>query len=61
MILMEPDWNPANDAQVMARIWRQGQTEEVEIFRLIIACSFEEKMLQRQGIKNSLAATLIDD
>jgi DNA repair and recombination protein RAD54B len=25
MIMVEPDWNPSNDSQVMGRIWRQGQ------------------------------------
>lgn len=25
MILMEVDWNPSNDLQVMARVWRDGQ------------------------------------
>lgn len=25
MILIEPDWNPSNDSQVMGRVWRQGQ------------------------------------
>lgn len=29
MIMIEPDWNPSNDSQVMGRIWRQGQTKEV--------------------------------
>jgi DNA repair and recombination RAD54-like protein len=25
LIMLDPDWNPANDAQAMARIWREGQ------------------------------------
>lgn len=41
MIMIEPDWNPSNDSQVMGRVWRQGQQKEVEIFRLIVACSFQ--------------------
>lgn len=24
MMLLDPDWNPSNDAQVMGRIWRVG-------------------------------------
>lgn len=27
MIMIEPDWNPSNDSQVMGRVWRQGQTK----------------------------------
>jgi len=25
LIMYDPDWNPANDSQAMARIWREGQ------------------------------------
>ena len=24
MVLLDPDWNPSNDQQVMGRIWRVG-------------------------------------
>jgi DNA repair and recombination protein RAD54B len=27
MILFDVDWNPSNDLQVMARIWREGQNK----------------------------------
>ena len=41
LIMLEPDWNPSNDSQVMGRIWRQGQTSEVSIYRLLIGSTFE--------------------
>jgi len=25
LIMIEPDWNPSNDSQIMGRVWRQGQ------------------------------------
>lgn len=59
--MIEPEWNPSHDSQVMGRVWRQGQTAEVHIYRLVIASSFEEKMLQRQSLKKTLANNLIDD
>lgn len=59
--MVEPDWNPSNDSQVMGRIWRQGQTREINIYRLLIASTFEEKILQRQGLKKTLANNVIDD
>lgn len=61
MIIVEPDWNPSNDSQVMGRVWRQGQNKEVDIYRLLIGCSFEEKILQRQQLKQSLSEKLIDE
>lgn len=28
LIMFDPDWNPANDAQAMARVWRDGQKKQ---------------------------------
>ncbi len=33
LILYDIDWNPANDMQAMARIWREGQKRTVHIYR----------------------------
>jgi hypothetical protein len=38
------DWNPANDLQAMARVWREGQTKRVWIYRLLTTGSMEEKV-----------------
>jgi DNA repair and recombination protein RAD54B len=35
LILFDIDWNPAIETQAMARIWRDGQTKPVFIYRLI--------------------------
>ena len=29
LVMFDPDWNPANDDQAMARIWRDGQKKRV--------------------------------
>lgn len=39
LILFDSDWNPANDAQAMARIWRDGQKRSVYIYRSVILTS----------------------
>ncbi|TKA61468.1 hypothetical protein B0A49_12576 [Cryomyces minteri] len=53
--VMEPQYNPAAEAQAVDRVHRLGQTREVEITRYIMADSFEEKMLILQKKKRDLA------
>ncbi|KAH7423244.1 hypothetical protein KP509_12G046200 [Ceratopteris richardii] len=60
LILFDPDWNPATDAQAMARIWRDGQRKAVIIYRLFSTGSIEEKIYQRQLVKGEIAATVED-
>ena len=35
LILFDPDWNPANDEQAMARVWRSGQQKKVFLYRIL--------------------------
>ena len=35
LVMFDPDWNPANDEQAMARVWRDGQRKECFIYRLL--------------------------
>ena len=48
MLLLDPDWNPAHDEQAMARVWRDGQTKPVHVYRLLSAGTIDEKTLARQ-------------
>lgn len=59
MVLMEVEWNPSSDAQVMGRIYRKGQMREVFIYRLVAAGSVEEKVMQRQMMKRELGEKVI--
>uniref|UniRef100_A0A7S3NIN2 Uncharacterized protein n=1 Tax=Aureoumbra lagunensis TaxID=44058 RepID=A0A7S3NIN2_9STRA len=56
LILFEPSWNPSEDDQAVARIWRFGQVRSVFIYRLLTALTIEEHVIQRQRQKRTLAA-----
>eukprot|EP00112_Aurelia_sp_Birch-Aquarium-sp1_P009713 Seg2113.3 transcript_id=Seg2113.3/GoldUCD/mRNA.D3Y31 product="DNA repair and recombination protein RAD54B" protein_id=Seg2113.3/GoldUCD/D3Y31 len=60
LILYDIDWNPANDIQAMARIWRDGQKRKVFIYRLLTTGTIEEKIYQRQIAKQGLSGSIVD-
>ncbi|TNN75679.1 DNA repair and recombination protein RAD54B [Liparis tanakae] len=60
LVLYDIDWNPANDIQAMARVWRDGQKKTVHIYRLLTAGTIEERMFQRQVSKQGLSGTVVD-
>ena len=55
VFMMEPQFNPAAEAQAVDRVHRLGQDREVTIKRFIMEGSFEEKMLVLQEKKKALA------
>ncbi|XP_033361036.1 DNA excision repair protein ERCC-6-like isoform X1 [Bombus vosnesenskii] len=61
VVIYDPDWNPATDAQARARAWRIGQNKKVTIYRLITAGTIEEKMYHRQIFKILLANKVLED
>ncbi|XP_065574814.1 DNA repair and recombination protein RAD54B-like isoform X2 [Artemia franciscana] len=60
IVLYDIDWNPANDEQAMARVWRDGQKRVVHIYRLLNAGTIEEKIFQRQIVKQGLSNSVVD-
>ncbi|PUU83672.1 SNF2 family N-terminal domain-domain-containing protein [Tuber borchii] len=60
LVLFDLDWNPATDAQAMARIHRDGQKKEVKIYRMLTTGCFDEKIYQRQLTKIGLADSVMD-
>ena len=60
LIMFDPDWNPANDEQAMARVWRDGQQKPCYIYRFVSTGSIEEKIFQRQTHKKALSNTVVD-
>ncbi len=57
--LVDPWWNPAAEQQAIDRSHRIGQEKKVFAYRMICRDSVEEKILQLQERKRSLAADLI--
>eukprot|EP00004_Rigifila_ramosa_P016772 TRINITY_DN4015_c0_g1_i1.p1 TRINITY_DN4015_c0_g1~~TRINITY_DN4015_c0_g1_i1.p1 ORF type:complete len:791 (-),score=205.35 TRINITY_DN4015_c0_g1_i1:31-2403(-) len=55
LVLFDLDWNPANDKQALARVWREGQLKKCYIYRFLTAGSIEEKIYQRQLFKDGLS------
>lgn len=57
VFMLDPWWNPAIEEQAMDRVHRLGQTRDVEIVRLIVRDSIEERILELQEKKRNLAAS----
>mmetsp|Transcript_59295 Transcript_59295/g.109581 ORF Transcript_59295/g.109581 Transcript_59295/m.109581 type:complete len:900 (-) Transcript_59295:153-2852(-) len=61
LVMYDPDWNPANDRQAMARIWRDGQKKKCFIYRLFTTGTIEEKVYQRQICKDGLSTMMVTE
>ncbi|KAM4895570.1 DNA repair and recombination protein RAD54-like [Sylvia borin] len=61
LVMFDPDWNPANDEQAMARVWRDGQKKMCYIYRLLSTGTIEEKIFQRQTHKKALSSCVVDE
>lgn len=60
VILYDPWWNPAVEAQAIDRSHRIGQDKPVFVHRLVTLETIEEKMLELQRRKGALAEGLLD-
>lgn len=58
--VMEPQYNPAAEAQAVDRVHRLGQKRAVRTVRYIMRNSIEEKMLELQEKKKKLASLSMD-
>ncbi|XP_038604542.1 DNA excision repair protein ERCC-6-like [Tachyglossus aculeatus] len=61
VVIFDPSWNPATDAQAVDRAYRIGQKENVVIYRLITCGTVEEKIYRRQVFKDSLVRQTTGD
>jgi hypothetical protein len=60
VILYDPWWNPAVEAQAADRAHRIGQDKPVFVYKLIAEGTIEERMLELQERKRALAAGVLD-
>ncbi len=59
VFILDPWWNPAVEAQAVDRAHRIGQARQVFAYRLIARDTVEEKVLQLQETKRSLADAIL--
>jgi len=59
VFILDPWWNPAVEAQAIDRTHRIGQTRPVFAYRIIASDTVEEKVLELQESKRSLASAII--
>ncbi|XP_047337513.1 TATA-binding protein-associated factor BTAF1 [Impatiens glandulifera] len=60
LVFMEHDWNPMRDHQAMDRAHRLGQRKVVNVHRLIMRGTLEEKVMSLQKFKVSVANAIIN-
>jgi hypothetical protein len=61
VILCDPWWNPAVEAQAIDRTHRIGQTQPVVAYRLVAADTVEQKIRLMQREKSALAAAVVQE
>ena len=60
VVILEPFWNPFVEEQAIDRVHRLNQTRDVVVYRLTVAASVEERILELQARKRALAEAAIE-
>jgi len=61
LVLFDSCWNPAFDTQAQARVWRDGQTKTTWVYRFLTTGMLDEKIFQRQLVKNEMGKTVLEE
>jgi superfamily II DNA or RNA helicase len=59
VVFVEHDWNVQRDLQAMDRAHRIGQRRTVNVYRIIVRNSIEERIMSLQQFKLAVAASLV--
>lgn len=60
VVHLDPWWNPAVEDQATDRAYRIGQTRPVNVIRLVVKDSLEEKILELHAKKREIAADFLE-
>lgn len=60
VVFLESDFNPFADLQAMDRVHRIGQTKAVNVYRLIVDGSIEERILELQKKKTDMSDAIVN-
>ena len=61
VVLLDPWWNPATEAQAVDRAHRIGQDKQVMVYRLVSRGTIEEKVMALKAEKAALFAGVMSD
>ena len=61
MVIFDPWWNPAVEAQAIDRTHRIGQKRTVIAYRLVVQNSIEQKIRDLQKQKSNLANDILGE
>lgn len=60
VVILEPFWNPFVEEQAIDRVHRLNQTVDVRVYKITIADTVEERILELQDVKRRLASAAIE-
>lgn len=60
VVILDFEWNPANEQQAIGRAYRIGQTKPVTVYWLICNGTFEQTLHTNQVFKTQLASRVVD-
>ena len=61
VFVLDPWWNPAAEAQAIDRAHRIGQTQPVNVYRMVSRNTVEEKVVALQERKRDLFTRVVDE
>ncbi len=60
IVIYDPWWNPAVEEQAIDRIYRIGQQKDVEVYKLYVKGTIEEKIYNLKIVKNQIFKDLLE-